>query len=113
MNEFDDIIGEKLSAIGFILDYYQFQFDGPSFDVLTPVTVILSSAHARSGDDQFRNLACGQIAKVVRSARLRAGEAIVIIFEDDSQILFSLKDEDYPGPEAVIFRGKDGVWSVF
>ena len=113
MNELDHIIGQKLSAIVFIMDYYQFQFDGPSFDVLTPVTVISSGGRARSGDDQFRNLVCGQIDKVVCSVSLRIGEALTVAFDDDSQIQFSLKEQDYPGPEAVIFRENEGEWSVF
>ncbi|MCS3450087.1 hypothetical protein M2222_001090 [Bradyrhizobium elkanii] len=32
---FEAIVGEKLSAITFVLDYWQLQFDGPSINALT------------------------------------------------------------------------------
>jgi hypothetical protein len=32
----------------------------------------------------------------------------VVTFEDGSEVRFSLKDSDYPGPEAVIFYGGSG-----
>jgi hypothetical protein len=38
---YDCIVGEKLSAITFILDYWQFQFDGPffnAFDLPLPIS---------------------------------------------------------------------------
>jgi hypothetical protein len=109
----DQIVGEKLSAITFVMDYYQFQFDGPMFNVLTPVSVASAAGGAVSGDDQFRNLVCGQIAKVVRSVSVQEGDAIAVAFEDGSEIRFSLKQEDYSGPEGVIFYGNADVWAVF
>ncbi len=109
----DQIVGEKLSAITFVMDYYQFQFDGPKFNVLTPVSVNSAAGRAASGDDQFRNLVCGQIAKVVRSVSFQAREAIAVTFEDGSEVRFSLKPDDYPGPEAVVYFGNADVWEVF
>jgi hypothetical protein len=110
----DEIVGAQLSAITFVMDYYQFQFDGPMFNVLTPVTVDSESGRAVTGDDQFRNLVCGQIAKIVRAVTVREGEAIAVTFEDRSEVRFSLKESDYPGPEAVIFYGGSGstAWGV-
>ena len=107
----DEIIGEKLSAVVFVMDYYQFEFDGPKFNVFTPVEVVSPSGRAVTGDDQFRNLVCRQIAKVVRGVEVRSGEALVVSFEDASVLRFSLKASDYPGPEAVLFLGRE--WGVF
>ncbi len=116
MESFDflnQIVGERLTAITFVLDDYQFQFDGPMFNVLTPVLVESSAGRAASGDDPFRNLVCGQIAKVVRSVSVLEGDAITVTFEDRSEIRFSLKPEEYPWPEAVIFYGNANVCGVF
>lgn len=113
MDFLNQIVGSDLSAITFVRDYYQFQFDGPYFNVMTPVTVLCGTTRVRSGDDQFRNSVCGQIGKSVRSTTFREGDAITITFEDDSQVQFSLKTEDYPGPEAVVYTGNDDVWGVF
>jgi hypothetical protein len=116
----DEIVGASLSAITFVMDYYQFQFDGPMLNVLTSVTVDSESGRAVTGDDQFRNLVCGQIGKIVRAVTVREGEAIVVTFEDGSEVRFSLKESDYPGPEAVIFYGGSvyggsgsTAWGVF
>ncbi len=116
----DEIVGATLSAITFVSDYYQFQFNGPMFNVLTPVTVDSESGRAITGDDQFRNLVCGQIGRIVRKVTVREGEAIVIRFQDESEVRFSLNESDYPGPEAVIFFGGSifggsgsRAWGVF
>lgn len=107
------LIGEKLSAVVFVLNYYQFQFDGPMFNVLTPVTVVHGINRARTGEDSFCNLLLKQISKIVKDVNIIKGDGILIEFEDGASIHFSLKDEDYPGPEAIIFQRDDGPWSVF
>jgi hypothetical protein len=61
----------------------------------------------RDGHDQFRNLICGQIGKVVRSVSLVQPEACTITFQDRSSIRISLRWEDYRGPEAMVFYGRD------
>lgn len=107
------VVGEKLSAVVFVLNYYQFQFDGPMFNVMTPVTVVLAAERSESGQDRFCNLICGQIGKVVSDILYQAGESISIIFDDASTVMFSLKPDDYQGPEAIIFYGRNDVLSVF
>ena len=108
---YEQVIGEKLSAVVFVLDYHQLQFDGPTFTILNPITVTSRGSSMAVGEDQFRNRLCEQIAKVVRRVECREGDALVIEFEDRSTISVSLKDEDYTVPEAVIFQG-DNVWTV-
>ena len=106
-NFYDSIAGEKLSAITFIMDYWQLQFDGPTINALTRVQVSADGSTSRDGDDQFRNLICGQIGKVVAGVTLVKSEAFTIAFEDCSSISISLKAEDYVGPEAIVFYGSN------
>jgi hypothetical protein len=98
------IVGEKLSAITFVLDYWQLQFDGPSINALTRLEVSADGDKLRDGDDQFRNLVCGQIGKVVSRVAFKQPEAFEITFEDQSSISISLKWDDYRVPEAMIFH---------
>ena len=109
---YDQIVGEKLSAVVFVLDYHQLQFDGPSFTILNPITVTSGVSSVVVGEDQFRNRLCEQIAKIVRRVECKEGDALMIEFEDDSVISVSLKDKDNSGPEAVIFYGHNDLCVV-
>ena len=100
---FEAIIGEKLSAITFVLDYWQLQFDGPLINALSRISVSADGMVLRDGY-QFRNLICSQIGKVVTGVALVQPEAFTIFFDDKSSIIIS-KWEDYRGPEAMIFYG--------
>jgi hypothetical protein len=102
---FEAIVGEKLSAITFVLDYWQLHFDGPTINALSRMEVSANGVVLRDGHDQFRNLICGEIGKVVAGVALVQPEAFTITFEDQSLIKISLKWEDYRGPEAMIFYG--------
>ena len=70
---FEAIIGEKLSAITFVLDYWQLQFDGTMIKALSRISVSADVMVLRDGDDQFRNLICSQIGKVVTGVALVPG----------------------------------------
>ena len=104
---FEIIVGEKLSAITFVLDYWQLQFDGSSINALTSLEVRADGHTLCNTDDQFRKLICSQIGKTVRSVTLVAHEAFTVGFEDQSSISISLKEDDYRGPEALVFFGRD------
>ena len=108
----NQIVGEKLSAVVFILDYHQLQFDGPALTILNPITILSGPLSESTGSNQFRNRLCEQISKVVKNAKCVEGDSLVIEFEDGCVISISLKSEDYVGPEAIIFQGKDHVWDV-
>jgi hypothetical protein len=103
----ETFIGEKLSAVTFVLDYWQLQFDGPMMTALTHIEVCTNGCIVRDGDDQFRNRLCGQIGKIVERVD-QTPEAITIRFADNSLISISLRDQDYRGPEAAIFHGSGG-----
>jgi hypothetical protein len=107
---FQQIVGEHLSAVTFVQDYLQLQFDGPTLNALTAVTVTSPDEHAKSGDDQFRNLLCSCITKQVLGVEVREREALHIRLADGFSVSVSLRDEDYRCPEAVTFHGtKDEI----
>jgi hypothetical protein len=62
----------------------------------------------RDGDDQFRNQICCQIGKVVERANITP-DALTIVFEDHSSIIVSLREVDFPGPEAALLHSSTGV----
>jgi len=107
------IVGEQLSGVTFVMDYLQLQFNPlPIINAYTPVAVSVAGKTYVSGDDQFRNRLCEQITKIVKSVLIKSEEAFLITFEDESAISLSLKLSDYVGPEAVEFQGREKVWVV-
>jgi hypothetical protein len=102
------LVGEELATVTFVRDYVQLGFDGPLLTSLTPLVVTDTSGRVTSGDDQFRNRLCDLIGKQVTGVDLRAEDALFIRFGDGSSVSLSLRADDYPGPEAVNFRGADG-----
>ena len=107
LEPFESIVGEKLSAITFVLDYWQLHFDGPTIDALTRLKICANGSDLSDGHDQFRNLICGQIGKIVAGVALVQAEAFTITFMDHSSIEISLRWQDYKGPEAMAFYDRN------
>jgi hypothetical protein len=98
------LVGEKLSAVTFVLDYWQLDFDGSGFTVTSKITVSAPPWMSSSGEPGFRDRLCEQIAKNVASAEFRDDEGVCIIFEDGSVVHLSTRPQDYQAPEAIEFR---------
>ena len=101
------VVGAQLSAVTFVMDYWQLAFTGHTFSVLSWLSISTGGKTTRSGEDGFRDLLCGQIAKVVSAAAF-AGNVLTITFEDKSTIRAFAREEDYrhPCPEALLFQSK-------
>lgn len=111
-NSLQVLVGEKLSSVTFALDYWQLDFDGHGFNVMSKITVTGAGWTVDSGDPGFRDRLCDQLAKVVLYAELKNDHGVLIAFEDGSSIYLSARPEDYRGPEAIIFRRRDRGWCV-
>ena len=104
------LVGTELASVAFVRDYVQLGFDGPVLNALTPIAVTTNGITVTSGDADFRNRLCELIGGRVSGIRLRSGESLSIDFEDGSLVALSLRVEDYPGPEAIVFfTGRDGT----
>ena len=100
---FSRLIGEQLSAVSFVMDYLQLQFDAYFLTVLTPLIVNKGSSSYRLGDLSYRDALCERIARKVNEVVL-ASDNLRIGFDDGAHFDISLKDEDYVGPEAINFQ---------
>ena len=110
---FDELYGEPLSAVTFVQDYLQLWFDGPGINVENPLTVASAEGVITSWQPGFRDLLCGQIAKIVAAVEHRPPVALTIRYTDGSSIAISLRNEDYIGPEAFFAHGfADNQWAV-
>jgi hypothetical protein len=111
---FEELKGEQLSAVTFVQDYIQLQFDGPTINVTNPLEVGTRGRRIASWQPGFRDLLCEQITKIVQGVDLAKGEALRITFEDESYLSVSLRAEDYGvSPEAFYAHGfKNDQWLV-
>jgi hypothetical protein len=107
MNLLEKLSGRRLHAVTFVLDHVQFQFDPPlTINAFTRVSVRPNGEEIRGDDDnEFRDLLCAQISKVVGLVLVRDSKSFDLGFSDGSGISISLRPEDYVGPEAVAVNG--------
>jgi hypothetical protein len=112
-NPLEPIIGKQLSAVVFVQDYVQLQFDGSGLTAVTLPTVEVGEKQLAWGMPGYRDLLCERIGKLVTAASVTEGQQIRIEFDDGSRIAISLKDEDYQTAEAAVFHNgpsKTWVW---
>ena len=102
-NFLDVLKGSQLSAVTFVQDYVQLQFDGPTLTAITTPRVHRLNESFEWGMPEYRNVLCERIWKLVRRAFSIEGEEIKIEFEDGSSISISLKPADYRAAEAAHF----------
>ncbi|MDB6031214.1 MAG: hypothetical protein JWM16_1552 [Verrucomicrobiales bacterium] len=95
--------GSKMSAVVFVQDYVQLQFDGPGLTVLTQSKVTFLERCFEWGKSGYRDALCDQIGKLVRLAVSIPEQEIKIEFETGALLSISLKSEDYRGAEAAVF----------
>lgn len=106
------LVGEKLSSVTFVLDYWQLDFDGQGFNVMSKIEVHDSLGSINSNEKGFRDRLCDHIGKIVDHAVFKPNEEVLIFFSDASIIALSVRPDDYVGPEALMFGRQDKTWWV-
>jgi hypothetical protein len=96
----EKIVGEQLSSVEFVRDYVQLRFDGPTLTAFVLPTLKSPDRTIRFGDQGYRDELCARISHHVSAAYLREGDAVIVEFDDGTEIRISLKPEDRVGPEA-------------
>ena len=107
----EPIVGRELSAVVFVRDYIQLQFDDAGLSALNLPVIESGQETLAFGQPGSRDALCKRIGQAVRSASVKANERILIDFEDGSTLSISLRPDDYSGPEAAIFNnGPEETW---
>ena len=96
---FKALVGCRLSAVTFVMDYVQCDFDVAKLTAYTVPTVRSAGRAWSLRDSGWRDALCGRIGAVVRCV-VSSNEELSINFEDNSEIVVSLREGDYVGPEA-------------
>ena len=109
-NPLHPLLGEELSAVVFVRDYVQLQFDGPGLTLINDPTVITNATKYQPALPGYRDALCERIGKSVSNAQVAEGDELRIDFNDGSTILISLRPGDYIGAEAAIFNHGEETW---
>jgi hypothetical protein len=105
-NELLRLRGEQLSSVIFVMDYVQFEFDGPRITAYNWPKVVNNTGTYSFGSNRYRDVLCDQIAKIVKSIDI-SKELLTIEFEDGSRIEISLKVGESGPPEAAMYNDTD------
>jgi hypothetical protein len=105
----EDIIGEDLSAVTFVRDYLQLNFDGPVLTVLCPLVVHWPEGIASSEQPGFRDALCGVIGETVRSVEV--GTDIMVVTFDRHKLELPFGKSGWP--EHLTFHDRDGRMHTF
>jgi hypothetical protein len=104
------IVGERLSAVTFVLDYIQLAFDGPGFTVLSPIQIQTPNRTVRTGENGFRDGLCEAIGHTVKSFAI--DDRALNIELDGYRITIDLAASS-AGPEKLLFDDGDGRLTVW
>ena len=106
--------GRSLSAVTFVQDYVQFEFDGPVLNAYVWPAVKLGEKSLVFKDSGYRDALCEQIGIPVSRAFEQAGKKIVLCFDGGAAFEISLKQEDRAGVEALMLQHCPGEeWNVW
>lgn len=99
------IIGKRLDAVCFVLDYVTFQFHDHVLAALSDPLVIQSGEVLTSGRPGYRDALCSLIERVVVSVSETA-EKLGIELDRDIKIVVDLNAASPPGPEMATLSDK-------
>jgi len=107
------IVGERLTAVMFVMDYLKLQFEESVLTILTPTLVRTGDNSYELGDNTWRDSLCDRITHSVSDLSL-AEDRLKISFDDGSNFLIALRDEARAGNEALLFEYREapGPWQM-
>jgi hypothetical protein len=108
------LVGQRLASVVFAQDYLQLVWDDASLTVLNPMTVEGPDYILEPDNDLFPKRLVEFITDEPVGAEVTDHEVVRLLFRDGKAISISLRDKDYAGPEALIFRaqGMDVTWVI-
>ncbi|AIZ64219.1 hypothetical protein PK28_11945 [Hymenobacter sp. DG25B] len=109
----NELAGEKLSSVVFVMDYLQLDFDGNRYTMYIWPEVIIEEKVFHFSGEQYRNKLCALITQVVKHVVYKERQSLEIHFVDGNQIRLSLNPNN---PDIVaeigIYTDASEAWMV-
>ena len=103
----EGLIGEQLSAVTFLMDYVQFQFDGAVLTAFTSPAVVSGGERLQFPAMGSRDALCSLIGGRVIAVDIRDEDAIELRIRasesQDRMLTIPIDAASYRGPEAAVF----------
>jgi hypothetical protein len=111
----EDLVGEQLNAVTFVMDYVQFHFNGAILSALTNPILEHDKVRVRFPEPGSRDALCSLIETDVASVKVYAGDRIEVRMKQGHKLLIPLDPASYVGPEAATFvpREKGAAMTVW
>lgn len=101
-----NIKGEYLSSVTFVMDYLQLDFSGYGFNMYSWPFVTVSGKTLSDKDPEYKNALCGFIGQVVEQVDEYLDKGLTLRFADEFCINLPLKvAPDFSSPEVATFNG--------
>jgi len=101
--QLSSLTGEQLSAVIFVADYVQFDFNGPVLSAFAHPIVEVNGVRYRFPDQGSRDALCSLIQAFVATAGSQDDRSIDVTFDSGAHLSISLVPGSYDGPEAATF----------
>lgn len=108
-NSLLNLKGKRISAIVFVLDYLQIQFDDSILSFLVYPKIQINNETFSFGESEYRNKICEFIGNDVSTVKYIEDDLFCLSF-NDAKIYCLLNPENYTLPEMIIYD--DGQGSI-
>lgn len=106
--------GHQLSAVIFVMDYLQLQFDDLLLNSYIWPQVKIKDAMLTFSMPGYRDALCERIRRNVVQALEYENDRIEIRFDDEGSFIISLEEEDRTSPEVAMLQDqKNNRWVVW
>jgi hypothetical protein len=113
MDALSDLKNRRLSAVTFVQNYVQLEFDGLRLTAFLWPILKTGGAQKDVSTPGYRDLLCSHIGELVSNAYTVPGTKLVIEFEDGTMAEISLSPDDQVGPEAAMLSDSKKPISVW
>ena len=106
--------GRQLSAVVFVQDYIQLQFDGATINAYVWPNIALENRVIGPDTPGYRDALCGQIGKLVIEGVEEPEQGLALVLSNGTVVEISLREKDRTSAEAALFSDETTrVWNVW
>lgn len=108
------LVGEELNTVAFVMDYVEFQFNGPVLRALTNPIVQATGSLTRFPEAGSRDALCSLIGLEVVAVQIRKDDRIDVVMDGGRVLTIPLDAKSRVGAEALHFvpAAKNGTLRV-